>query len=122
MKVWKYNENELPCLWDIFDSNYTKQKISDSAYKEIAERLGREMTEISETNNLRAQLRRKTVKVKNTKSCQATSELPKTSWIHWKRLQFLTNQMQSGGIQDTIGIQNSGAELNNVVGGVEKNI
>ena len=32
---------ELPCLWDIFDSVYTKQEKRDWAY-----RLGRELTEI----------------------------------------------------------------------------
>ena len=36
---------ERPCLWNIFDSQYTKHEKRDSAYKEIAEMLEREVGE-----------------------------------------------------------------------------
>ena len=88
---------ERPCLWNIFDSQYTKREKRDSAYKEIAETLEREVGEIkTKINNLRAQLGREIGKVKKTKSGQATNKLYQPSWIHWERLQFLANQMQSG--------------------------
>ena len=50
---------ERPSLWDMFDSEYTKRKVREIAYKEIAEKLGENWTlsEIkSKFNNLRAQL------------------------------------------------------------------
>ena len=59
---------------------------------------------------MRAQLGREIGKVKKTKSGQATNELYQPSWIHWERLQFLANQMQSGGTRDTTDI-NASAEL-----------
>ena len=67
---------ERPCLWNIFDSQYTKREKRDSAYKEIAETLEREVGEIkTKINNLRAQLGREIGKVKKTKSGQATNKL-----------------------------------------------
>ena len=114
---------ELPWLWDIFDSVYAKQEKRDSACKEIAERLGREVNEMkSKTNNLCAQLGWETIKVKKIKSGWTSNELCKPSRIHWERLQFLTNQMQSTGTQDTVDIQNTGTELNDTVYEIEKNI
>ena len=59
---------------------------------------------------MRAQLGLEIGKVKKTKSGQATYELYQTSRIHWERLQFLANQMQSGGTRDTTDI-NASAEL-----------
>ena len=50
---------ERPCLWNIFDSQYTKHEKRDSAYKEIAEKLEREVGEIkTKIDYLRAQLGR----------------------------------------------------------------
>ena len=55
---------ERPCLWNIFDSQYTKREKRDSAYKEIAETLEREVGEIkTKINNLRAQLGREIGKI-----------------------------------------------------------
>ena len=34
-----YLQEERPCLWNIFDSQYTKHEKRDSAYKEIADTL-----------------------------------------------------------------------------------
>ena len=113
---------ERPCLWNIFDSQYTKREKRDSAYKEIAETLEREVGEIkTKINNLRAQLGREIGKVKKTKSGQATNELYQPLWINWERLQFLANQMQSGGTRDTIDI-NASAALNDEVSKAEDNI
>ena len=113
---------ERPCLWNIFDSQYMKHEKCDSAYKEIAETLEREVGEIkTKINNLRAQLGQEIGKVKKTRSGQATNELYQPSWIHWERLQFLANQMQSGGTRDTTDI-NASAELNNEVSEAEDNI
>ena len=67
---------EQPCLWKIFDSQYTKREKRDSAYKEISGKLEWEVGEIkTKINNLRAQLGRVIGKVKNTKSGQALNEL-----------------------------------------------
>ena len=50
-----YLLEERPCLWNIFDSLYTKREKRDSAYKEISETLEREVEETkTKTNNLRA--------------------------------------------------------------------
>ena len=68
-----------------------------------------------------AQLGREIGKVKKTKSGQATNELHQPSWIHWERLQFLANQMQSGGTRDTTDI-NASVELNDEVSEAEDNI
>ena len=62
-------QEERPCLWNIFDSQYTKCDKRDSAYKEIVGTLEREVGEIkTKINNLRAQLGREIGKVKKTKS------------------------------------------------------
>ena len=113
---------EQPCLWNIFDSQYTEREKRDSAYKEISAKLEWEVGEIkTKINNLRAQLGREIGKVKNTKSGQALNELYQPSYIHWERLQFLANQMQSCGTRDTIDI-NASVELNDEVSKAEDNI
>ena len=67
---------ERRCLWNILESQYTKREKRDSAYKEIAETLEREVGEIkTKINNIRAQLRREIGKVKKTKSGQAANGL-----------------------------------------------
>ena len=94
----------------------------DSAYKDIVGMLEQEVGEIkTKINSLHAQLGREIGKVKKTKTGQATNELYQPSWIHWERLQFLANQMKSGGTRDTIDI-NASAELNNEVSEAEDNI
>ena len=94
----------------------------DSPYKEIAETLEREEAEIkTKINNFHAQLGREIGKVKNAKSGQATNELYQPLWIHWDRLHFLANQMQSGGTRDTTDI-NASTELNDEVSETEDNI
>ena len=60
--------------------------------------------------------------MKKIKSGWTSNELCKPSRIHWERLQFLTNQMQSTGTRDTVDIQNTGTELNDTVYEIEKNI
>ena len=70
---------------------------------------------------MRAQLGREIGKVKKTKSGQATNELYQPSWIHWERLQFLANQVRSGGTRDTTDI-NASTELNDEVSKAEDNI
>ena len=44
--------------------------------------------------NLRSQLGRENMKVKKTKSGQATDELYKPNWTYWQHLQFLQPAMQ----------------------------
>ena len=70
---------------------------------------------------MRAQLGREIGKVTKTKSGQATNEPYQSSWIPWGRLQFLANQMQSGGTRDTID-NNASAELNDEVSETKDNI
>ena len=60
-------------------------------------------------------------KVKKTKNAQTTNELYQPLWIHWERLQFLANQMQSGCTRDTTDI-NASTELNDGVSEAEDNI
>ena len=65
-------------LWDMFDSEYTKRKVRDVAYKEIVEKLGENWTSSvikSKINNLRAQLGRELKKTKKIKSGQSRDEV-----------------------------------------------
>ena len=58
----------------MFDSEYTKCKVRDVAYKEIVEKLGENWTSSvikSKINNLRAQLGRELKKTKKIKSGQS---------------------------------------------------
>ena len=62
----------------MFDSEYTKCKVRDVAYKEIVEKLGENWTSSvikSKINNLRAQLGRELKKTKKIKSGQSRDEV-----------------------------------------------
>ena len=90
----KWNEENVTALLDLLEERPCLWNIFDSQYKN---------------------------KVKKTKSSQATNKLYQPLWIHWERLQFLANQIQSGGTRDTIDI-NASAELKNEVSEAENNI
>ena len=55
---------EKPCLWDVFDKEYTKRDVKEIAYTEIASSLDTNIESIkAKINGLRAQLRREVAKV-----------------------------------------------------------
>ena len=58
---------ERPCLWDIFDTDYSKREIREPVYTEIAETLDFSVQDIkTKIHNLRAQLGREMDKLKKT--------------------------------------------------------
>ena len=69
---------EKPCLWDVFDKEYTKRDVKEIAYTEIASSLDTKIEPIKVRINrlgLRGQLGREVAKVNKTKSGQSTDEL-----------------------------------------------
>ena len=103
-----YLLEERPSLWDMFGSEYTKRKVREVAYKEIAEKLGENWT-LSEIkgkiNNLRAQIVRELKKTKKTKSGESRDEEYRSTWAHWEKMQFLVPQLKLGSTADTIALQ-----------------
>ena len=60
---------EKPCLWDVFDKEYTKRYVKEIAYMEIESSLNSNIESIkAKINGLRAQLGREAAKVNKTKS------------------------------------------------------
>ena len=99
----------------MFDSEYTKCKVREVAYKEIAEKLGENWTlsEIkSKINNLRAQLGRELKKTKKTKSGKSRDEVYRSTWGHWDRMQFLVPQLKPGSTADTIALPDKDFDKN----------
>ena len=110
-KNWTDNEitllidmlEEKPCLWDVFDKQYTKRDVKEIAYTEIANSLNTNIESIkTKINGLRAQLGREVAKVNKTKSGQSTDELYTSSWIHYDRLSFLLPVIKSSKSKDTL--------------------
>ena len=69
---------EKPCLWDVFDKEYTKRDVKEIAYTEIASSLDTNIEPIKAKINrhgLRGQLGREEAKVNKTKSGQSIDEL-----------------------------------------------
>ena len=94
---------EKPCLWDVFDKEYTKRDVKKIAYTEITSSLDKNIESIkAKINALRAQLGRKVAKISKTKSVQSTDELDIPSWIHYKRLSFLLPEIKSSENRDTL--------------------
>ena len=87
---------EKPCLWDVFDKEYTKRDVKEIAYTEIASSLDTNIESIkAKINGLRAQLGREVAKVNKTKRGQSTDELYTSNWIHYDRLSFLLPLIKS---------------------------
>ena len=79
-------------LWNLFDN----RDLRELATKEISEKLGIALGDIkAKFNSLRALLGRELMKVRKTKSGQATNELYVSNWAHWDRLQFLAGVIQA---------------------------
>ena len=94
---------EKPCLWDVFDKEYTKLDIKEIAYTEKASSLDTNIESIkAKINGLRAQLGREVAKVNKTKSGQSTDELYASSWIHYDCLSFLLPVIKSSKSRDTL--------------------
>ena len=67
---------EKPCLWDVFDKEYTKRDVKEIAYTKIASSLDTNIEFIkAKINGLRAQLGREVAKVNKTKCGQSTDTL-----------------------------------------------
>ena len=87
---------EKPCLWDLFDKEYTKWDAREKAYTEIASSLDTNIESIkAKINGFSAQLERELAKVNKTKSGQSTDELHTSSWIYYDRLSFLLPAIKS---------------------------
>ena len=94
---------EKPCLWDVFDKEYTKRDVKETAYTEIVSSLDTNIESIkAKINGLRAQLGREVAKVNKIKSGQSTDELYASSWIHYDRLSFLLPVIKSSKSRDTL--------------------
>ena len=98
---------EKPCLWDVFDKEYTKRDVKEIAYTEIASSLDTNIESIkAKINGLRAQLGREVAKVNKTKSGQSTDEFYASSCIHYDRLFFLLPVLKSSKSRDTLKSKN----------------
>ena len=94
---------EKPCLWNVFDKEYTKQDVKEIAFTEIASSLDTNIESIiAKINGLRAQLGREVVKANKAKSGQSTDELYASSWIHYDRLSFHLPVIKSSKSRDTL--------------------
>ena len=94
---------EKPCLWEMFDKQYTKWDVKEIAYTEIASSLDTNIESIkTKINGLRAQLGSEVAKVNKTKSGQSADELYASSWIHYDRLSFLLPVIKSSKSRDTL--------------------
>ena len=94
---------ERPSLWDVFNKDYSKCDIKNTAYKEIAEVFGCNMTSIKDNiNGLRAQYGREMVKENTRKSEESTGELYVSNWTHYQSLAFLQPVMKSSSSKNTL--------------------
>ena len=94
---------EKPCLWDVFDKEYTKRDVKEIVYTERESSLDTNIQSIkAKINGLRAQLGREVAKVNKTKIGQSTDELYASSWIHYDRLSFLLPVIKSSKSGDTL--------------------
>lgn len=94
---------ERPCLWDVFNKDYSKRDAKDVAYNEIADVLQCNVNSIkTKINGLRAQLGREMAKVNKTKSGQSTDELYVSNWTHYKSLAFLQSVMKASNSKNTL--------------------
>ena len=94
---------ERPCLWDVFDKEYSKRDVRDVAYTDIASALDVTIESLkAKVNGLRAQFGRELAKVNKTKSGQSTDELYVPSWIHYQNLLFLAPVVKSSKSRDTL--------------------
>lgn len=93
---------ERPCLWDVFDKQYSKRDIREIAYTEIASALDVPIESLkTKINGIRAQFGRELAKVNKTKSGQSTDELYVSGWVHYQRLLFLAPVIKSTKSRDT---------------------
>ena len=85
---------EKPCLWDVFDKEYTKRDFKEIAYTDIASSLDTNIESVkAKTNGVRAQLGREVAKINKSKSGQSTDKLYASSWIHYDRFFLACNQI-----------------------------
>ena len=80
---------ERPCLWDVFDKQYSKRDVREIAYTEIASALDVLESLKTKINSIRAQFGSELAKVNKTKSGQSTDELYVPGWVHYQNLLFL---------------------------------
>ena len=74
---------EKPSLWDVFNKDYSKLDVKDTAYKEITDDFGCNITSTKgKINGLRAQYEREMAKVNKTKSGQNTGKLYVSNRAH----------------------------------------
>ena len=94
---------DTPCLWDVFHAEYRKGTSKNSPTQTFANIFGtNEKSMKAKINELRAQLGWEKGKKTKTKSGQSTSELYKSSWIHYDRLAFLLPAIGSSKSNDTL--------------------
>ena len=94
---------ENPCLWDVFDKDYSKRDVKEIAYKSIATAFDTNISSVkTKINGLRAQLGREKAKETKTKSGQSTDELYISTWAHYNRLAFLLPVMGHSKSRETL--------------------
>ena len=115
-KEWTDDETSLlidmleanPCLWDIYQTDYSKCDLKEIAYTGIATFLDTNITSVkAKINSQRTQLGREMAKEKSTKSGQSTDELYASKWIHYDKLNFLNPVFGASKSRDTLKRMNS---------------
>ena len=80
---------ERPGLWDVFNKNFSKRDVKDTAYKEVAGVFGCNISSIKDKiKRLKAQYGGEMAKVNKTKSGQSTGELSVSNLVHYQSLAF----------------------------------
>ena len=101
-KYWKEDEVRLS-FWDVYNKDYSKWDVKDTALKEIADVFGCNINSVKgKINGLRAQYGRETTKVNKTKSRQSTDELYVSNWAHYQILAFVQTVMKSSSSKSTL--------------------
>ena len=86
---------ERPNLWDVFNKDYSKRDLKNTAYKEIADVFGCNITSIKGNQWIRAQYGRELAKVNKSKSGQSIDEFYVSNWTHYQSLTFLEPVIKS---------------------------
>lgn len=92
-----------PCLWDVYQPEYSKRDIKEIAYSEMASNFDTDIASIKQKlNNLRTRFGKELSKERNTKSGQATEELYNSNWPFFDQLAFLTPVIGASKSRDTL--------------------
>ena len=92
-----------PCLWDMYNTDYTNRVIKEITYMEIVTLLDTNIPSIkTKIKVLRVHLGRRMAKEKSNNNGQSTSKLYSTNWIHYYKLAFLVPVIGVSRNRDTL--------------------